>query len=147
AVVEREGDHAVDVGRRDPGVVERGLHALGGELELAASGVLRELGLADARDRGGPGASGRHADLRTSDGAGGRPGPPCLRAGGRKTGTALPPRVGAKSTSTGRPCRTSPGAAPTTFETRRIPSSSSTSATTGGSAKPTGAGWRGTIQL
>src|SRR5262249_7773123 len=66
---------------------------------------------------------------------------------GWKTGTALPPRVGSKATSTASPCRTSPGAAPTTFDTMRIPSSSSTSATTGGSVKPTGAGWRGTIQL
>ena len=39
------------------------------------------------------------------------------------------------------------GAEPTTFDTIRIPSSSSMRATTGASAKPTGAGWRGRIQL
>ena len=36
----------------EPGVVERGLHRLARELELGAARLLRELGLADAGDRG-----------------------------------------------------------------------------------------------
>ena len=36
----------------EPGVVERGLHGLARELQLGAPRLLRELGLADAGDRG-----------------------------------------------------------------------------------------------
>ena len=49
-VVHGEGDHAVDVGRRDAGVVERGLHRFDRETQLAAPRVLRELGRTDAGD-------------------------------------------------------------------------------------------------
>ena len=52
ARVHRERDEAVDVARRQPGVVERRLHRLARELQLGAARLLRELGLADARDRG-----------------------------------------------------------------------------------------------
>ena len=38
--------------RREAGVVERGLHGFARELQLGASRLLRELGLADAGDRG-----------------------------------------------------------------------------------------------
>src|SRR3546814_4237994 len=47
AVVDRERHHAVDVMRTDAGVVAGGDRAFGGELQLAAAGGLRELGLAD----------------------------------------------------------------------------------------------------
>ncbi len=50
--VHREGDQAVDVARVQPGVVERRLDRLAGELELAAARLLGELGLADAGDGG-----------------------------------------------------------------------------------------------
>ncbi len=50
--VHRERDHAVDVGRRQTRVVERVEHRLGGQPQLAAAGVLREVGGADADDRG-----------------------------------------------------------------------------------------------
>ena len=49
-----EGDHAVDVGGLESGVGDRGGHCLAGELELAATGRLGELGRADADDRGRP---------------------------------------------------------------------------------------------
>ena len=42
--VHGEGDQAVHVGRAQRGVVQRGPHRLGGEPELAAPGVLGELG-------------------------------------------------------------------------------------------------------
>src|SRR5262249_8150947 len=48
--VHREGDHAVHIARLQPGVVDCGFDRLAGELELTASGLLAELGLADARD-------------------------------------------------------------------------------------------------
>src|SRR5215470_7090040 len=51
AGVHREGDHAVDIARSQPGVVDCGFDRLAGELELTASGLLRELGLADSGDR------------------------------------------------------------------------------------------------
>ena len=69
------------------------------------------------------------------------------RATGRNTGTALPPAVGANVTSTGMPAAIASAATSTRFETRRMPSSRSMSATTGASAKPIGAGWRGKIQV
>ena len=49
--VHREGDHAVDVTGCQTGVVERVQDGLGGEPKLAAAGVLREVGGADADDR------------------------------------------------------------------------------------------------
>ncbi len=58
-VVHGEGDQAVDVRRREPGVGERRAHRLGGQLQLAAAGVLGELGRTDARDRG-PAGECRH---------------------------------------------------------------------------------------
>ena len=51
-LVDGESDHAVDVGRGEPGVVERGLDRLAGELHFAAAGLLGEFGLADPGDRG-----------------------------------------------------------------------------------------------
>ena len=50
ARVHREGDHAVDIAGPQSGVVDRGFDCLAGELELAAPGLLGELGLADACD-------------------------------------------------------------------------------------------------
>ena len=58
--VHRERDHAVDVGGRQARVVERVEHRLGGEPQLAAAGVLREVGGADADDRGLAGQLARH---------------------------------------------------------------------------------------
>ncbi len=52
AGVHGEGDHAVDIGGGESGVVEGGVHGLDGELELAAAGVLGELGRSDAGDGG-----------------------------------------------------------------------------------------------
>ncbi len=52
AVVDGEGDHAVHFGRVDAGVVERGLGAFRGELQLAAAGGLGEFRGADAGDGG-----------------------------------------------------------------------------------------------
>ena len=49
--VHRERDHAVDVGRRQPRVVECVQHGLGGEPQLATARVLREVGGADPDDR------------------------------------------------------------------------------------------------
>src|SRR6185295_13083317 len=49
--VHREGDHAVDIARLQPGVVDCGFDRLAGESELTAPGLLRELGLADSGDR------------------------------------------------------------------------------------------------
>ena len=57
--VHGEGDQAVHVGRGEPGVVQRGPHRLGGEPELAAAGVLGELGRPDAGDGGGLHGRGR----------------------------------------------------------------------------------------
>ena len=48
--VDGERDHAVDVGRREPGVDDRGAARLGRELHLAATRLLRELGRADPGD-------------------------------------------------------------------------------------------------
>jgi len=56
--VHREGHHAIDIVRPQAGVVDRGLDCLAGELELAAAGLLRELGLADSGD-------GRHSTQPT----------------------------------------------------------------------------------
>ena len=50
AGIHREGHESVDVARPQAGVVERGLGGLAGELELAATRLLGELGLADADD-------------------------------------------------------------------------------------------------
>ena len=50
--VHGEGDRAVDVGGGEPGVGDRGRDRLARELQLAAAGVLGELGLADADDGG-----------------------------------------------------------------------------------------------
>ena len=52
AAVDREGDHAVDFGRIDPGIIQRRLGAFGCQLQLAAPGLLGKLGLADAGNRG-----------------------------------------------------------------------------------------------
>src|ERR1700742_4568771 len=49
--VHREGDHAVDIARLQPGFIDCGFDRLAGELELTASRLLGELGLADAGDR------------------------------------------------------------------------------------------------
>src|SRR6185437_14293242 len=46
-----EGDHAVDVGGCQAGVVERGIDRLASQLQFAAAGFLGELGLADPGDR------------------------------------------------------------------------------------------------
>src|SRR5262249_2936920 len=54
AGVHREGDHAVHVSGPQAGVVDRGFDCLTGELQFAAAGLLRELGLADADDRSLP---------------------------------------------------------------------------------------------
>src|SRR6185312_16724764 len=65
--VHGEGDQAVYVGRGERGVVQRGPHCLGGEAQLAAPGVLGELGRPDAGD-GGTGCgtgSGRHRAILT----------------------------------------------------------------------------------
>ncbi len=62
AGVHRERDEAIDVARREAGVVERGLRRLAGELELAASRCLGELGLADARDGGAAAQRAAHVD-------------------------------------------------------------------------------------
>src|SRR5215468_8356244 len=51
AGVHREGDHAVDIAGLQPGVVDCSFDRLASELELTASGLLRELGLADSGDR------------------------------------------------------------------------------------------------
>src|SRR5204862_368287 len=45
ARIHGEGDHAVDVARLQPSVVDRGFHRLAGELELTATGLLGESGL------------------------------------------------------------------------------------------------------
>ena len=50
--VHGEGDQAVDVRRREPGVVERVEHRLGRQAKLAAAGVLGEVGRTDTGDRG-----------------------------------------------------------------------------------------------
>src|SRR6185295_675825 len=49
--VHREGAHAVDIARLQPGVVDCGFDRLAGESELTAPGLLRELGLAHSGDR------------------------------------------------------------------------------------------------
>ena len=49
--VHRERDHAVDIGRGQPRIVERVEHRLGRQPKLAAAGVLREVGGSDADDR------------------------------------------------------------------------------------------------
>src|SRR5439155_2722430 len=48
--VHGERHHAVDVRRRQAGVVESRLHGLGRQAQLGAAGVLGELGGADAGD-------------------------------------------------------------------------------------------------
>src|SRR5215472_16511771 len=50
--VHGERHHAVDVGRLQTGVLERGSHRLAREAELRPAGVLRELGGPDPDDRG-----------------------------------------------------------------------------------------------
>src|SRR5574341_1417794 len=50
-----EGHETVHVGRREPRIGDRGVDRLHRELELTATRVLRELGLADAGDRRGRG--------------------------------------------------------------------------------------------
>ena len=57
--VHRERRHAVHVGGRQARVVERVEHRLGGQPQLAAAGVLREVGGADADDRGLAGQAAR----------------------------------------------------------------------------------------
>ena len=52
AAVECECDQPVDVSRSEAGVVERALDRFAGESELAAAGLLGELGLTDTDDRG-----------------------------------------------------------------------------------------------
>ena len=66
--VRGERDQPVDVGRLEPGVGDRGGDRLAGQLHLAASGVLGELGGADADDGGlaadrVPGASHAHGSV------------------------------------------------------------------------------------
>ena len=51
-VVDAEGDHAVDVGWPQPGVIDRGLDRFARELHLAAAGLLGEFGLADSHEGG-----------------------------------------------------------------------------------------------
>ena len=58
--VHRERHHAVDIGRRQTGIVERVQHRLGGQPKLTAAGVLREVGGADPDDRRLPGQLTRH---------------------------------------------------------------------------------------
>ena len=58
--VHRERDHAVDVGRGQTRVVERVQHRLGREPQLAAAGVLGEVGGADPDDRRLAGQLTRH---------------------------------------------------------------------------------------
>ena len=52
AGVEREARQAVDIRRRESRVGDRGFHTLGGELQLGATRVLAEIGLADSDDGG-----------------------------------------------------------------------------------------------
>ena len=59
--VHRERDHAVHVGGGQARVVERVEHGLGGEPQLAATGVLREVGGADTDDRRLAGQTVGHA--------------------------------------------------------------------------------------
>jgi hypothetical protein len=56
--VHGERHQPVDVGGRQPGVGQRGGRRLGGQPQLAAARVLRELGGADAGYRGRPGDHG-----------------------------------------------------------------------------------------
>src|SRR5207249_88594 len=51
--VHRERDHALDLGRLDGGVAQGGFDGLHRQVQLAPARVLRELGGADAGDRGG----------------------------------------------------------------------------------------------
>jgi hypothetical protein len=59
--VHRERHQTVDVGRRQPGVGQGVEHGLGCQPQLASAGVLREVGGADARDRGLAGETVGHA--------------------------------------------------------------------------------------
>ena len=64
--IDGERHHAVDVVGGEAGVVERGERRLGGELQLAATRALGELGLADTDDRGRA-AQRRHAATPSND--------------------------------------------------------------------------------
>ena len=108
------------------------------ELELAAAGVLGELGLADADDRGlvGVVAASRQPPAATVTG-------PELREHERLVDRSRTSR------STARPpcrCATSSASTPSRFDTKRMPSSSSTSTTTRGSASGS-VGWCDTIHV
>ena len=61
--VHRERRHAVHVGRRQARVVECVENRLGGQPQLAAAGVLREVGGADADDRSLAGQSAAHFSI------------------------------------------------------------------------------------
>ena len=66
AGVHGEGDHAVDITGRQAGVVERGTDCLTGQLQLAAPGLLGELGLADTGDGAVAGQCAGHAPAPSS---------------------------------------------------------------------------------
>ena len=51
ARIDAERHHAVDIARLKARIIERGLHALASQLELGSSRLLRELSLADPRNR------------------------------------------------------------------------------------------------
>src|SRR6185437_3892989 len=106
--VHRERHHAVDVGGREAGVEDRRAARLGGELHLAPARLLRELGGADAGD------DGAGHELAT------------LKNGVRT------PRSSRNSTTTGRSSYGPSCGGSTRFDTRRVPSSSSTRITTRG---------------
>src|SRR5262249_55746235 len=114
--VDRVGDEPVDVLRLEARVPERSVDRLDGELHLAPARVLGELGRADAGDGGAvrePG--GVHGGQSRS---------------GRNLGSVRSGSTATNSTATGRPMRTSAGSIPMRLVTRRVPSASSTSATT-----------------
>ncbi len=60
AGVHRERDHAVDLAGCHPGIVKGCADRLARQLQLAAPGLLGELGLANSQDRGGTGQRGGH---------------------------------------------------------------------------------------
>src|SRR5215472_2081319 len=68
-------------------------------------------------------------------------------ATGRNSGSVRPSASLVTQSSTGMPTRMSAGATPITLETRRVPSSRSTSATTYGSGKAGSRGWWGTAYV
>ena len=65
--VHGEGNQAVHVGRAQAGVVQRGPDRLDGQPQLAAAGVLGELGRADPDDRAAAVMAGRSSGLGGHD--------------------------------------------------------------------------------